>query len=176
MAINKNKVITNAQKLAQKGLFDRAIKEYLTIVKDDPSDVRTWLKIGDLYTRQNDIGKAIETYARVATVYVGKGFHLKAVAVYKQMLTVDPGQIDVSRQLAAAYVKLNQVQEALTQLKVVVGACEREGRHTESLEVLQTMVDIAPNHEPNRIRSASWQRRPPRAPGPQSSTGFQSAV
>ncbi len=154
MAINKNKVITNAQKLAQKGLFDRAIKEYMSIVEDDPSDVRTWLKIGDLYTRQNAISKAIETYGKVADTYVGKGFHLKAVAVYKQMLTIDPSRIETCRALATAYVKLNQTQEALAQFKLIVGACEREGRHAESLETLQTMVEIAPNHEANRIRLA----------------------
>ena len=38
-----------ARKFVDKGQIDKAVKEYLRIVHEDPKDVRVWLKIGDLY-------------------------------------------------------------------------------------------------------------------------------
>ena len=51
MAFNKEKVMEAARKFVDKGQAEKAIKEYLRIVKEDPGDVRVWLKIGDLYAK-----------------------------------------------------------------------------------------------------------------------------
>jgi pilus assembly protein FimV len=90
MAIDKNKAIANAQRFTQKGQLDRALKEYQAIVAEDPEDVRIWLKIGDLFTKKGTVPQAVSTYARVAVYYSERGFFLKAVAVWKQILNIDP--------------------------------------------------------------------------------------
>ena len=41
-----------ARKFVDKGQIDKAVKEYLRIVSEDPKDVRVWLKIGDLYAKK----------------------------------------------------------------------------------------------------------------------------
>ena len=50
------------RKAYEKGQYDKAIKEYLKIVKEDPKDVRVWLKIGDLHAKKNSKTEATETY------------------------------------------------------------------------------------------------------------------
>ena len=71
MAFNKEKVMDAARKFVDKGQIDKAVKEYLRIVHEDPKDVRVWLKIGDLYakikTLPEDQRKAIE--ADIQEVY-----------------------------------------------------------------------------------------------------------
>src|SRR3712207_8094733 len=79
-----------ARKFVDKGQIDKAVKEYLRIVHEDPKDVRVWLKIGDLYAKKGSKQDAIETYGKVARFYHEQGFFLKAVAVYKQILKLDP--------------------------------------------------------------------------------------
>ena len=91
--LNKNKVIAAAQKFVQKGHFDRAIREYQKIVEEDPRDVRIWLKIGDLYAKKNSRQEAVDTYLKVAEFYSKQGFYLKAVAVDKQILKLDPSMV-----------------------------------------------------------------------------------
>ena len=154
MAVNKNKVLASAQRYVQKGLLDRAIKEYLSIVENEPEDVRTWLKIGDLYSRKGSIAQAVTTFERVALVYEKKGFFLKAVAVYKQILDVDPTLINMHRRLGHVYVKLNLLQEAIGQFQLVVGSLERDNRHQESIELLKEMVELVPGDEANHLRLA----------------------
>lgn len=106
MAINKNKVIAAAQKYVQKGQLDKAIKEYRRIVEAEPGDVRTWLKIGDLQAKKGSAPEATDTYLRVANHYSEQGFYLKAVAVYKQVLLLQPRFVEVHLKLAALYQQL----------------------------------------------------------------------
>ena len=42
MAINKNKIVEQAQRLTAKGQFEKAIAEYQKLVKSDPADPSTW--------------------------------------------------------------------------------------------------------------------------------------
>ena len=48
MAVDRDKVLQAAQKLVEKKRYDKAVVEYQRLVVDDPKDVRTLLKIGDL--------------------------------------------------------------------------------------------------------------------------------
>ena len=154
MATSKNKRIAAAQRYTQKGQLDKAIKEYIAVVEDDPSDVRIWLKIGDLQTKKGAILKAVQTYNKVADHYSGKGFFLKAVAVYKQILNIDPTHIDAHLKLAELYVQLGLTPDAIGQFQIVVGSHEREGRSRDSMSLLKKIVELAPDDVANRIRLA----------------------
>ena len=48
---NKNKIINQAQKFIQKGQWDKAVKELQKLVAEDPNDVRTLLKLGDVFAK-----------------------------------------------------------------------------------------------------------------------------
>jgi pilus assembly protein FimV len=100
VSVDRTKVLEAAQKHLAKGAFDKAIVEFQKLVKADPKDVRTWLKIGDLQDKVGQKKEAIDTYARVAEQYAQQGFFLKAVAVFKQILKLDPTRLDVQLKLA----------------------------------------------------------------------------
>ena len=154
MALDKNKASAAAQKYLQRGQIDKAIREYETIVQAEPDDVRTWLKIGDLHSRNGKVALAVSTYRKVAETYQGKGFFLKAVAVYKKVLDVDPTLTEVYRTLGDVYVKLNLTAEALTQYRLVVGSYERDGRSADAMLLLEEMVELVPDDESNHLRLA----------------------
>src|SRR4026207_1398863 len=102
-----------ARKFVDKGQLDKAVKEYLRIVQEDPKDVRIWLKIGDLYAKKGSKQDATETYLKVARFYQDQGFYLKAVAVYKQILKLDPRLVDVNLKLAELYRQLGPPSGAM---------------------------------------------------------------
>lgn len=154
MAINKNKVIAAAQKYVQKGQFDKAIKEYRKIVEAEPEDVRTWLKIGDLQAKKGAPAEATDTYLRVANHYSEQGFYLKAVAVYKQVLLLQPRFVEVHLKLAALYQQLGLLTDARRQLEVAHQVLAEEGRVEDSMQVLRAMTEIDPENVAVRIRLA----------------------
>jgi tetratricopeptide (TPR) repeat protein len=154
VAINRNKVIASAQKYAEKGAYDKAIAEYLKIVKEEPEDVRTWLKVGDLYAKKGARNEATSTYMRVGEFYAGQGFYLKAVAVYKQILKLDPTVVNVNVRLAELYQQLGLLSDAQNQYEHVAAFYQRAGRSKEALEVMQKLVELDPENVPSRIKLA----------------------
>jgi pilus assembly protein FimV len=154
VAFNKEKVMDAARKFVDKGQIDKAVKEYLRIVHEDPKDVRVWLKIGDLYAKKGSKQDAIETYAKVARFYHEQGFFLKAVAVYKQILKLDPRLVDVILKLAELYRQLGLMSDAMQHFESVAAHFHREGNTKEALATVQKLVDLDPENIATRIKLA----------------------
>ncbi len=154
MSVNKNKITAQAQKYTAKGQFEKAILEYRKILKSDANDIRTWLKMGDLYTRMGARKEATETYLKVAEYYRNSDFHLKAVAVYKQVLKLDPTLLDVYEMLADAYLSLGLSSDALIQLEQLADMFQRTEHPDRMLRVLVRMGEIDPQNISTRLRIA----------------------
>lgn len=154
MAVDRSKVLAAAQKNLAKGQYDRAIAEYRKLVDADPNDVRTWLKIGDICTKKGDNQEATKTYHRVADHYAEQGFFLKAVAVYKQIIKLQPGRLDVSLRLAEMYENLQLVSDALGTYEQVAASYARNNEVEEMLGVLGKMAELDAENIPIRIKYA----------------------
>lgn len=154
MAFNKNKVMDAARKYVEKGQVDRAIREYRKVVEHDPKDVRVWLKIGDLYAKKGAKAEATETYLKVAKFYSEQGFYLKAVAVYKQILKLDPRMVEVNLKLAELYRQLGLLSDAMQHFERVAAHFHREGKTQEALATIRQLVDLDPDNVATRIKLA----------------------
>lgn len=152
MANNKSKIIAVAQKYAGKGQFEKAVAEYQKVLKIDPNDIRTWLKMGDLYTRMGARREATDTYLKVADQYRKGGFHLKAVAVYKQILKLDPLLTDVYELLGDAYLSLGLTSEALIQFEQLADIAARQQKQHIVVETLHKILELDPNNVSTRLR------------------------
>lgn len=146
MSTLRNKALAKAQKLLQKGKTKEAIEAFLEVVKEDPSDVRTLLKVAELQAKISDIASASQTFEKVAKHYSKDGFYLKAVAVYKQILKIDPGFIKIYLSLGELYQNLNLNSEAMKQYQTVVKHYESQGLVKESLDVLKKMTELEPDN------------------------------
>ncbi len=163
MAINKNKIVAQAQRFTAKGQFEKAIGEYQKLLRAVPNDIRTWLKIGDLYTRMGARKEATDTYLRVAEQYTQSGFHLKAVAVYKQVLKLDPTLVEIHGFLADSYLELGLTSEALIQLEQLADIFQRTSSDENLLRILLRMGEIDSHNIATRLRIAEYLSRENRA-------------
>src|SRR4051812_45479266 len=143
-----------ARKFVDKGQIDKAVKEYLRIVQEDPKDVRVWLKIGDLYAKKGAKQDATDTYLKVARFYHEQGFFVKAVAVYKQILKLDPRLVDVILKLAELYRQTGYMTEAMQHYESVAAHFHREGNTKEALDTVKKLVDLDPENIATRIKLA----------------------
>jgi tetratricopeptide (TPR) repeat protein len=146
MALDKNKTILAAQKFIQKGMYERAIKELASIVREDPRDIKVRQKLGDLYARENKKTEALAEYNYVARFYADDGFYLRAIALYKQVLKLDPTQITINLKLAELYHKQNLNGDAIQQFQLVYQYYERKGDTVRALETLGKMAEMAPGN------------------------------
>ncbi|HEX4622581.1 MAG TPA: tetratricopeptide repeat protein, partial [Myxococcaceae bacterium] len=157
--MDKNKIIEAAAKLVAKGAYDKAIKEYQKVLDADPKDVRILQKMGELYQKKNDNGQAAHYFTKVAESYSADGFFLKAVALYKQVLKLNPNLVDVNLKLAELHQQLGLMSEAMAYFQTVANAYDKQGDTKSSLDTLKKMVDLDPENVASRIKLAELYAR-----------------
>ncbi len=152
MAVDKNKIIAEATKHVQKGALDKAIQSYQRILSDDPKDVRVLLKVAELQQKKGDARSAVDAFDKVAQTYAEQGFFLKAVAVYKQIVKLDPDDVRVNERLAGLYQQLGLMSDAMSQYQAMAAAYEKAGDGAKLTDVLKRMVELDPENIASSIK------------------------
>ena len=148
-----------AAKLVAKGAYDKAIKEYQKVLDADPKDVRVLQKMGELYQKKNDNAQAAHYFTKVAESYSTDGFFLKAVALYKQVLKLNPNLLEVNLKLAELHQQLRADARGDGVLPDRRQPLRQGGRHQGSLDTLKKMVDLDPENVASRIKLAELYAR-----------------
>lgn len=94
-----------AAQLAGKGKLEKAAEAYRAILRSDPRDVASRHKLGELLRKLGNDEGAIAEYRQAADAYARQGLLIKAVAVCKVILEIDPGHEDTQRALADLYAR-----------------------------------------------------------------------
>jgi len=143
--INPVKVKQDADKEERAGRFDKAIELLRQIVADNPRDVNTLNRIGDLYARMNRTKEALQEYAKVADFHARDGFYMKAIAVWKKVNKAEPQALEPYLNLADLFMKQGLMMEAKGQYQIVVDEYIKRGRIREAGDALKRMADIDPS-------------------------------
>lgn len=150
----REKIVTEAERLVREGKLDKAIKEYEKLLLQEPADLRTKLKIADLYTRKKEVGKAVKCYREVADIYIQEKFPLKAIAVLKTILKLSLTSTDINEKLGDLYHEVGLDSEATSQYYIVASYYDNKGMTKEAMVVRQKIVEIDPSNTTGRIRLA----------------------
>jgi tetratricopeptide (TPR) repeat protein len=145
MAIQRDKIIASAEKLVAKGKIEPAIKEYERLLEDNPSDVNTLNRIGDLWVRINRNDEAVKVFGRIADHYSRDGFFLKAIAIYKKINKLDPSKLDIYAKLADLYGKQGLAMEAKSQYQVLADYYLKHGDPGNALAIYRKISELDPN-------------------------------
>ena len=147
-------MLEGAQRYAQKGQYDKALKEYQKHLQGDPEDTNTRLKVGDIFLKLNDPQSAIEAYSQVAQQFSRSGFDAKAVAIYKQVLKVDAECLDARIKLGEHFQRMGLTTEALRELQEAVAICQKKGLKRDGFNLLKRVAELDPDNVPNRLSLA----------------------
>jgi pilus assembly protein FimV len=144
MAVQRDKVIASAEKLVAKGKIEPAIKEYERLLEDNPNDVNTLNRIGDLWVRINRNDEAVKVFSKIAGHYSKDGFFLKAIAIYKKINKLDPSQLDIYAKLADLYAKQGLAMEAKSQYQVLADYYIKHGDPGNALGIYRKISELDP--------------------------------
>lgn len=159
MAFSKEKAHERAERHAARGQHDRAAREYQTIVDNDPKDIRAWLMLADCLARAGDRGGAVARYLQVAEFYTSQRALQKALAVYRQVLTLEPGRLDVHFKTAALNRELGRVHDAIASYEHIAQAQMQAGRVADALKTYRVIADADPSIVSKRLRLAELYSR-----------------
>jgi len=144
VATKKEKAIKAANRFLQRGQVDKAIFQYEKLVAIDERDPRVRHKLGELLARKNRISEALEQFRWVASHFESGGFYTKALAVYKQMLDLDPERMDVHLHLGEIYLSQGKTSDAGKHFASVATKVEKEGSLSEKISVYEKLLRINP--------------------------------
>ena len=95
-----------AAKFACSGKWKKALEQYLLIQKADPKNDRIMHRVAEIYLKVGETDKAKEGFKRLASLYAKNGFWAKAVSANKMVLSIDPGDLEVEKQIVEMYANL----------------------------------------------------------------------
>ncbi|MFQ5702080.1 MAG: hypothetical protein ACE5HU_09570, partial [Acidobacteriota bacterium] len=101
MASDRSRITARAEKLVAQGKIEAAVAQYELLARQNPRDLNTINKIGDLYARLGKKKQALEQFKKLSARFEKDGFIPKAIAIYKKMVRIDPDDLGSCRQIAS---------------------------------------------------------------------------
>jgi len=154
MAQTREQVVQAAEKYVARGKIEPAIREYRKLLADHPNDINTLNRIGDLYARIQRIDEAVDFFTQIAEQYTAEGFFVKAIAIYKKIIKLDPTRLEVYEQLAELYHKQGLVTEARTQYQVLADYYVKHQNAASAIAIYQKMVQLEPENPTYHVKLA----------------------
>jgi tetratricopeptide (TPR) repeat protein len=146
MSFDKLKAMRSAERFLTQGKITDAIKEYTSLVENDPKDFNTMNMLGDLYVKVDDKDQAVSCFTKVAEHYSKQGFAQKAIAIYNKVARLTPNSVEVSSKLAPLYHLKGSIADAKTHYSIVADAYQNEGKKIEALNIWKRIAELDPNN------------------------------
>lgn len=89
-----------AESLYSKGKFDEALCAYEKVKSHGEKDPRIYLRMGDIARKLNDNAHSVALYKKAVESFVRLGFIIKAIAVCKMIISIDPAEEEIHGKLA----------------------------------------------------------------------------
>ncbi len=143
-SFDREKTIRQAEKHAQQGKLEAAIKDYELVARTDPRDVTIANILGDLYQRVNRTQEAAERFAMVAEHYVRQQQLPQAIALYKKIIRLQPDQPEYSLALGNLHRKQGMVADARQDYRSAAEAARRNGAPETLISALRELAKLDP--------------------------------
>lgn len=142
---DKTAIIKEAQKYLARGQIDKAIAEWEKLAKESP-DANTYNTIGDLYFKKGDKTPAIDFFHKAARSFRDDGFSLKALALYKKILNIDPSNTDAMNALGELSEEKGLATDAIKYYLASADILSREGKKDALLKTYDKILNLSPSN------------------------------
>lgn len=146
MALDRSAVLENAQRYAAQGKLTEAIAEWKKLADLSPNDGTPYNAIGDLHLKRNAPNDAIEAYFKAAAAFRAGGAALKAIAVFKKILKIDPNQFAAYRFLADLNAERGLVSNAVADYLALGKLYLKAGKAKEALDTYRAAIKLEPSN------------------------------
>jgi tetratricopeptide (TPR) repeat protein len=155
VAGDKGARIEKARQLAESGEFTQAIDAWRQLLDGIPNnDANVYNTIGDLCLKSKATPDAIDAYSKAARCYLQDGFHLKAVALYKKILKLDPNRAEVYTLLGDLNVVRGLMNNAVADYLSGAKTYLKIGKAMNALTLFRKITRADPQNTDMRLRVA----------------------
>jgi CRP-like cAMP-binding protein len=133
MSSRKSPFKEEAQTALAKGDLKKALEYYQTHCTEEPEDLRSCVKVGELLERLGRKKEAIQVYRDAAEAYAKDGFLLQAISLNKMVLRIDPKAKEINDRVAELYKEKAREAKPLRPFPTIPLFSELEEKELQSL-------------------------------------------
>jgi len=145
-------MIKKFQGIIQGRKAEKAKKELLSLIEKNPKDTRTRLKLGDLYAKEGKIPEAVEQFVASAEIFAKAEFHLKSIALYKQILVFQPQSITALRRIAQISYQYGLYADAYPYYEKLAKLLHEKDEKGNFLEIFKEVSHLRLKETKHKIR------------------------
>jgi pilus assembly protein FimV len=139
----------------QRGNLKGAIEEYQKVIASEPKNYPAINALGDLYVRTEQPAEAIKHFLFLAEKYRTDGFAVKAIAMYKKIMKLEPSNDQASLKLAELYDEQKRTVDARQQYQMVANSLESKGQIQLALKIMKQIAHLDPNNVELKLELAA---------------------
>lgn len=143
----------DAQKYLEKGQIDKAIAEWEKLLKEAP-DVNIYNTLGDLYLKVGDKKSAVESFLKASQLLRKDGFSMKAIALYKKVLNIEPKNVDSLVALGELNEEKGIITEAIKHYLTATDILSKDTNKERYLSIYGRILSLEPFNIPLREKIA----------------------
>lgn len=103
MANKKDRLTNELSKYVGLGQWAKAVQTLQNLIHLEPTNTHYYLRMGDYSLKAGNKPAAIKSYYEAADMYVKAGFSVKAIATYKMILKIAPGETQATALMKAVH-------------------------------------------------------------------------
>ena len=151
----KEATIERARHLADNGQYAQAIAAWRQLLDESPNDANVYNTIGDLALKSRAHAEAIDAYNKAARFFLQDGFHLKAIAVYKKILKLEPDRAEIYTLLGDLHVVRGLMNNAVADYLSSAKLFLKTGKTMNALTLFRKIAKVDPQNTDVRLRVAA---------------------
>jgi hypothetical protein len=128
------------------GFFTKAdpIEKLKAEIEKKPKDHKLLLDLAGMLKAKNQLGEAAEYLMRAAEALNTLGFATKGLAIFKQVIQMQPKSIPAHEALATALEQMKMKEDQRTALKTLVSLYRTAGRMEDASAAQQKIEALGP--------------------------------
>ena len=147
----------------EKGGTGESLQEYLDLSERYPENTTYQMKLAEIYQRKGEEEKAIAKFLQAAEIFSRENFFPQAMAIYKQVLAMNPHMIQANQKIGEIYQKMGFLADAIAQYRIVVKHNEIWGRK-EKIPPIMNLIQELENEKSAREKKAAVAVEPKKPP------------
>jgi tetratricopeptide (TPR) repeat protein len=123
----------------------QATRSYESIAGLNPKDERAQLALVDLYYKQGQNKKALQSLDALLAIYQSAGNTRKVLEVLREAVQARPEEMGLRARLAAAFARQRMTKEAIAEYDALGEMQLEAGLREEAARTIQTIISLGPD-------------------------------
>jgi tetratricopeptide (TPR) repeat protein len=142
-----SKLVSEADRLLEKGKIPEAIEKLKAALKDDPLNQLVATKLANAFIENDEKENAIKVFTQLANRLSEAGKSQIAIAIYKQAIELDPKDIALKVRFATECESVGKIGDAMGQANLAFQYYIRRKKYFDAANILPLMVRLQPKDE-----------------------------